>query len=854
MRRLTSTLLAAMLPLGLLALTPADVVEVTTTVLDDDAGSDDTPMSATIERTEHAIPHITADDYAGLGYGVGYAQAEDNFCLLAAIWTRLEGRAALHRGRDLGKGMVDSDLFWGWINETVDFEALMAAPPPHGPTQDTIDIVDGYIAGYNTYLAEHGADGIPDPSCRGGAHIRPIDRVDLARRMYDLIGLGGRDLVWRGMVAATPPSLTTLPNPPVRPSEQAASTDLAPAATDPAKAMFAPAANEAISAEQLAQLGREWAERVENGGSNGVALGAEATDNGSGLLLANPHWTWDGQQRFWQMHTRIPGTVDVSGMGFIGQPLVMIGHNEHVAWTHTVSAARRLALAELTLVPGSPTRYVVDGVVHDMEQVPVTVRVREDDGTITERTKVFYSSMYGPVTTIINGLEVLPWTQATAFSMIDMNTGSVRIANQFVETHRAASAEELYDVHARYVGNPWATTTVADDQGNTLWTDVGTVPNISNEHAAACNTALGHALWNTFAVAVLRGSLSACDVPTSPDSAAPKTMPADLQPVQRRADYVANSNDSHWLTNAYEPLEGYSRVFGPERSQRSMRTRLGHRLILDRLEGLDGAGKTTFDRQDLQDLLFGNRNLLADLWADDLADACERAGSFPNSAGQQVDVRAACPVIRGWGGTNGLDDPGAVLWYRFSKLSQVELEWTLSYIGLPSTPLWRQPFLVTDPVDTPSGLNPGYGLAYRALADAVQDLQKGGIPLDATMRTHQRSRYGTSKAPLHGGEGVLGLFNALNVGWAGDHIAAGGGGPSFLQTTQFSTDGGCPDSRTLLNGSQRSQHAWDRADEQQLKYSAGVWVDPPFCEDELAAAPKESVTVLEDGVVTRTAG
>src|SRR5690606_41698436 len=42
-----------------------------------------TRLSATIERTTYGIPHITADDYAGAGYGHGYAIAEDNLCVLA---------------------------------------------------------------------------------------------------------------------------------------------------------------------------------------------------------------------------------------------------------------------------------------------------------------------------------------------------------------------------------------------------------------------------------------------------------------------------------------------------------------------------------------------------------------------------------------------------------------------------------------------------------------------------------------------------------------------------------------------------------------------------------------------------
>lgn len=820
---------------------------------------------ATIIRTEHSIPNILANDWRGAGYGVGYAQAEDTFCLLASMWTRLEGKAAMYNGPRLGKNRVRDDLFFSYINETAGIEAIMDLPPPHGPGEDVLMLLDGFVDGYNTYLAEHGVDGIPDEDCRGGAWVRPIERIDVARRLYELIGKGGRDLVWDGMVKANPPSLTAIPTLP----NTVPLYGRVPGYSDAADQINAGAQqfNDAfqqnfpaseIDPLAMAALGEAFKDHVEGGGSNGVGLGSEATDNGSGLLLGNPHWGWDGYDRFWQMHVKIPDTVHVSGMGFIGQPLVMIGHNQNVAWTHTVSAARRLALSQLTLVPGSPTTYLVDGQPVEMEATTVTVKAIEEDGSFSEHSHTFYDTIYGPVTTSILGIELLPWTHATAFAMIDMNTGSARIANQFIESNSATSAEDLYRIHAKYVGNPWATTTVADDQGTAMWTDVGTVPNISNQHAALCNTPVGHALWNTFAVAVLNGAISACDVPTSEDSVAPKTMPAADQPVIYRKDYVENSNESHWLTNVYEPLEGYSRVFGPEGTQRAMRTRIGHRMILDRLEGLDGANKTTFDRQDLQDLLFSNRNMLGELWADDLVQYCSMSGgqmpatpaAEPNPP-EFVDVSAACDVIANWKQTNTLDDPGAVLWYRFAKNAMADLDFTLAYAGLPAPPMWTTPYNPMDPVNTPSGLNPAYVLAYAALADTVKEFEANGIPLDASFKTHQLSEYGESRTPLHGGEGTLGLFNAMRQSWKGDHIGAGRSGPSFVQVTQFFKDGSCPDDRTLLLGSQRSEDAWDRADEQQIKYSKGEWVDPPFCDDELAAAEKESITDLDNGQITR---
>ena len=780
--------------------------------------------AVTIARTAQSIPNIVAKNFRGGGYGVGYAMAEDNVCTLADIWLTLRGRRAQHVGASASN--INSDLYYAWVNKTAPLQRMIDAPPPNGPTPDVLAMLDGFIAGYNAYLAKTGVANIPDARCRGRAWVTPITRLDVMRRIYDLTGYAGRALVRDGQMSATPPAGAS-----------------APAATRTAFAT--PTFEQLVGGEgHVAALARAFADRVRDGGSNAVGLGSEATDNGSGALLGNPHWTWDGHDRFWQMHLNVKGKMHTSGMGFLGQPLVMIGHNEHVAWSHTVSAARRLALAEVQLVPGSPTTYLVDGVAREMERTTVTVDVRGADGSITQRSKTFYSTIYGPIVTSVLGVPAFPWTQASAYSLVDMNADNARIMNQFMESDAADSVEELYAVHAKYSANPWATTTAADDTGKTLFTDVGTVPNISNQHAAVCNTPLGDATWNTLGLAVLKGSLSACKVPTDPASAAPMIMPADRQPVIRRNDYVANSNESHWLTNAREPLEGYSRVFGPERSQRAMRTRLGHKIVLDRLEGRDGSGKRTFSRQDIQDALFDNRQLLGELWVDDLATQCRTQRTMPGSNGP-VDVSAACDVLANWDRTDNLDSPGAVLFKRFADLSMASNDFLISYVGANGAPMWRVPYVPGgDPVNTPSGLGPAWAPAQRALADAVTQLRAAGIPLDATLRDHQRTNYGGRSNPLHGGEGTLGLFNHMNTGWNGRGYSAGGGGPSFVMVTSFGA--GCPDDRTLLLGSQRSQHSgWDRAADQVSLYAAKQWVNPPFCDDELAAAPKESITKLD---------
>ncbi|MCT8987577.1 penicillin acylase family protein [Shewanella sp. KJ10-1] len=40
-------------------------------------------LKAQIRRTEYGVPHITADNLESLGFGSGYAQAQDNLCVIA---------------------------------------------------------------------------------------------------------------------------------------------------------------------------------------------------------------------------------------------------------------------------------------------------------------------------------------------------------------------------------------------------------------------------------------------------------------------------------------------------------------------------------------------------------------------------------------------------------------------------------------------------------------------------------------------------------------------------------------------------------------------------------------------------
>ncbi len=59
-------------------------------------------------------------------------------------------------------------------------------------------------------------------------------------------------------------------------------------------------------------------------------------------------------------------------------------------------------------------------------------------------------------------------------------------------------------------------------------------------------------------------------------------------PATFRTDWVMNANDSYWLPNPQQKLEGYARIIGCEKCQRTLRTRMVDQYVLDRSRPAEG--------------------------------------------------------------------------------------------------------------------------------------------------------------------------------------------------------------------------------------------------------------------------
>ncbi|RZL43777.1 MAG: acylase [Variovorax sp.] len=748
--------------------------------------------SVTIERTTHGIAHVTAPDHEGLAYGTAYAHAQDNVCQTAEHLLTVRGERSLFLGPqamgDLGLGRLSNAQIDLFVRQHMDDAALARAAEVLGP--DARAALRGYVAGYNRHLSDVGPGGLPE-ACRDRPWVRPMTQADLSRATELSMIQGGLGALAGAVLAARPPPPAT--------ALGAAPVDERPVAPREAAA-------------EIARHGFDANPEGGERGSNGWAFGRDATPDGRGVLLGNPHFPWNGINRFWQLHLAIPGQLDVMGATGGLSPVVAIGFNKDVAWTHTVSTGKRFTLYELALDPADPTVYLVDGQPRKM--VARTVEVPLPGGTTLRQT--FYATDWGPVIALPRA--GLGWSTQKAYALRDANTLNVRAIESWMRMARARNVPELREAMGNQ-GMPWINTIAADRDGRAMYADLSVVPDVSADQLRACAPSpAAAALFNAAGLPVLDGSRGACAWRQDPSAAAPGRIPPARMPVLVTTDWVQNSNDGFWLANPdVAPMADVSPLVGPVGTPQRLRTRSGILEIRARLAGTDGLPGNRMGADEVRSMIFRDRNLAGTLVMDDLVAAC----GVPGDAGLSADQATGCRVLADWNRTSDAGARGAPLFREFWRRAK----------DVPK--VWRVPFDPRRPVTTPTGLDMATSATreavFKALGDAVAALRAAGYTPEAALGEAQWREVRGRRVPLHGGDEFEGVLNKLeSQGQPG--IAPGGYrinyGTSYLQVVTF--DGRGPVAQGLLTYGQSSDPASPRAYDQLPLFAARRWVTLPF--------------------------
>lgn len=805
-------------------------------------------FAADIRYTRFGVPHIKADNFAGLGFGVAHAYLKENFCLLAEHVVTVNGERSKFFGPAgtpgvfgpagqafVGLGFVpnlDADIYYkAYIDENAWQAALAQAP------LETRELVRGYIAGYNDFLETTGAANLPE-ACRAEPWVRPIELRDLLRMFADnTLRLSGAVFA-RAIASAAPPSAMTTATTAnfkrnmhkvPRYSREAVLEQLNPAALRP-KA------------------------------SNGYAIGKDNTGTGSGMLLANPHFPWSGTLRFFQVQMTVPGHYDAAGvmLGFV--PAVLIGFNQDVAWTLTTSTGLRHTLTELKLAPDSATAYIVDGQRREMTKKTVSVEVRNADGSVTPQTRTLYASHLGPIVslpaTAAGGID-LTWSATTAYTMRDANRDNTRGLDQLLHMGRTKNVAELKQSLDDVAGLPFLNTLAADRNGQVLFSESGPVPHLTSDQlkpvsAGGCvgRTVRGLSAAILTQVPVLDGSRSACEWVAVAGARQAGILPAAQLPSLTNSDHVANSNQSHWTPHLTQRLEGFSPILGAERAPIGLRPQLAFDKLQRRFDGTDGisASKGFDSLQTMEKVFFENRLLAAERVVAPLLDSDIRGVvTLPN--GTMVDLTPARELLAAWDRKADLaSGGGAVLFREFWRAVAT----AAAQDPVFAASLWSVPFDPALPLTTPNMLNVQNAMVAEKLAVTLgatylklTAAPPAGLGLDLSKPLGQLQflQIGPPatgrRIGLHGGEEHEGPFNKLTL----VPPVAGLGYPAVIQGSSFVAAvtwiDGAVTARTLLTYAQSTNPASPHfTDQTEQLFAPKQFISLPFTDAQIQADPQ----------------
>ena len=687
--------------------------------------------TATIRRGAGGVPHITGTTLANVSFGQGWASGEDRTCDLADQVLKISGERAKWLGPGDDNANIESDVAWRAIGIRD-----VAGKDWQTASKEVRKLITAYADGWNAHLAEVGADGISD-WCAGKDWVKPVKPVEVYAYARSIALQGSGGAVSSMLPTAQPPnaakpaSFSPIPSPTNQP------------VIEPATA------------------------------SNGWAVGAGRSTTGGGMLVGNPHFPWEGELRFWEVHLTVPGQVDVYGVQLSGLPGIGIGFTKNFGWTHTVSAGNRFTAYKLDLVAGDPTSYRYGDEIRKMTPTDVTIEVLGKDGTVSKEKRTLWQSHYGPMLDFPG----FGWSDTAAITYRDGNINNDEFVDQYLQMMQADNLDDFISIHRELTGVPLFNTVATSADGRAWYGDTATVPNLSKEAIAGYKKAVADDPIVKIAAdngaVLLDGSDPTYEWEDVAGARDPGLTPFDKMPVLEREDYVFNANDSFWVAHATELLEGdYSPLHGAQDTARSPRTR-ENAVVLDDTSATGPSGADgTFTLDELADASVQNkgytsRALLADVVKRCTGAAAVKVPALAEDDGAQVlpaatvDIAKACKVLADWDGVYDLDRAGPTVWREL--MSRYDSD-DFADAGA----LWAKPFDAQDPITTPSGLAPAAGdgadLALTNLARAVQILDAAGVEVDVPLGKVQAANRNGTLVPIHGGTSVDGTTNVIGFG------------------------------------------------------------------------------------------
>jgi len=388
----------------------------------------------TIYRDTWGVPHIFGVTDADVAYGLAWAHSEDDFKTIQDILLAERGKLASVYGKDAA--VNDYYVVFSSIWKHVNNDYLEKVP------HEVKAICDAYADGVNHYAKMHPKEVL--------SNIYPISGKDIiAGFLHRTPLMFGLDNAIKKIMKKKNKDLSTLLD--------------------------------------LEKNSIPW--NIDMVASNVVAVNPDRSEDGFTRLMVNTHQPWSGPTSWYEVHLHSEEGWNMVGGLFPGSPVALIGHNEHLGWSHTVNSPDLIDVYRLDIHPENENSYFFDGEWKSLEETIVPIDVKLWGPISWTFKRDLFHSVHGPVIKTEHGTFAIKWAR-----MDELN-----ILTEWYRMNKATNLSEFKSAMSS-CAIPMFNTGYADKSGNIFYVYNGAIPsrNVNYDWESILPGNTSQTLWTDY--------------------------------------------------------------------------------------------------------------------------------------------------------------------------------------------------------------------------------------------------------------------------------------------------------------------------------------------------------------------
>ncbi|MDX9772425.1 MAG: penicillin acylase family protein [Bacteroidales bacterium] len=340
---------------------------------------------AKVIRDERGVPHIYADNEHDLYFMTGYITAQERLWQMDMVRHATQGRLSEMFKRD----MCETDYFLRALEMSEKSKLVLEKEDPA-----VLATLQAYTDGVNAWIKKCGKKLPPEFKILGYTP-EPWTLTDIT----NIIGFIGWDLASANLTDEINNYKLVKKLGPEKASGLIADWNLVDEVVFPDFKIDDELLNKSISAigsmKELEKLGI-----VTLSGSNNWAVTGARSETGKPILSNDMHLGFNVPGFWMQIHQVIPGELNVTGVLFPGEPFIIAGHNERIAWGMTNLSVDDIDLFVET-VDSSGNNYMYNGQWLPFRNEEELLKITDD----SSQTRSIKYTHHGPVISGMRGID-----------------------------------------------------------------------------------------------------------------------------------------------------------------------------------------------------------------------------------------------------------------------------------------------------------------------------------------------------------------------------------------------------------------------------------------------------------------